>query len=111
MILFITSQDKSLQSQPNMQFGRAPFFIKYNMEKDAWEALENPAQSEPGGAGIAASQFVINNQASAVISGRFGPNAHNALKAAGIDLWTFDQNCETVAEVIELFKSGLLSRG
>lgn len=111
MLLMITSQDKDLQSQPNPQFGRTPYFIKYNLENDDWEALENAAQSESGGAGVAASQFVINHQVSAVISGRFGPNAYHALKAAGLELWTFEPDCVSVEQVIEQYKKGLLKRG
>ena len=73
MIIIITSQSKDLESQPNPQFGRTPYFIKYNLESDEWEALENPAQKEPGGAGIAAAQFVIDNNAKAVVSRKLRP--------------------------------------
>ncbi|HOE70945.1 MAG TPA: NifB/NifX family molybdenum-iron cluster-binding protein [Brevefilum sp.] len=111
MIIIITSQTKDLDSQPNPQFGRTPYFIKYDLESDEWEALENPAQKEPGGAGIAAAQFVIDNNAKAVVSGRFGPNAHDVLRTAGVELLTFDANCTSIKQVIKSYKEGSLTKG
>lgn len=111
MIIFISSEGNSLESKPCPRFGRSPYFIKYDLETDEWEALNNPAVSEFGGAGVAASQFIINNQALAVISGRFGPNAFNVLKAAGIQLLNFNPDCDTNQKVIELFKEGSLNQG
>jgi len=111
MIVIVSSQGKTLDSKPNPHFGRTPFFIKYDLELNEWEALNNPAIAEPGGAGVAAAQFMIDNQAEAVISGRFGPNAAEALKSAGLQMWSFDKDCDSVSKVIDLFKQGLLNQG
>ena len=111
MIIIISSEGKSLESKPCPRFGRSPYFIKFDLETDEWEALHNPAVSEFGGAGVAASQFIINNQVSVVISGRFGPNALNVLKAAGIQMFTFNPDCDSNQNVIELFKEGSLNQG
>jgi len=111
MMIIISSEGKSLESKPCPRFGRSPFYIKYNLETDEWEAMNNPAAYEFGGAGVAAAQFVINNQASTVISGRFGPNAYNVLNSAGLDMLTFTPECDSIKRVIELYKEGSLNKG
>ena len=109
MILMISSHGDTLESQPNPRFGRTPTFILYNLDEDTWEALKNPAITASGGAGVAAAQFLIDHGAQVVISGRFGPNAHQALDAAGIEMLTFDDNHDTILSVVESYKSGNLS--
>jgi len=111
MIIIISSEGNTFESKPSHRFGRAPYFIKYDLEQNDWEALENPAISESGGAGVAASQFIINNQATVVISGRFGPNAYKVLDSAGLQMFTFDSDCVSILKVIELFRGGLLTQG
>ena len=60
-----------------------------------------------GGAGTLASQFIANQQANAVISGDFGPNAYNALQAAGVAMYLYGAR-STVKEAIEGFSAGQL---
>jgi len=110
-MIIISSLGSTLESKPSPHFGRAPFFIKYDSESNDWEALENPAISQPGGAGVSASQFIINNQAAVVISGRFGPNAYNVLNSAGLQMLTFDSECDSIQKVIKLYQGGLLTQG
>jgi predicted Fe-Mo cluster-binding NifX family protein len=62
-----------------------------------------------GGAGTLAAQFAANQHASSVISGDFGPNAYNALHAAGIAMYLCGAST-TVKEAIENFKAGQLER-
>lgn len=109
MIIIISSQGDTLSSKPHPHFGRAPSFIKYNTESDTLDHFLNAAAGEPGGAGVAASQFVIDQGVSAVISGSFGPNAFRSLQAAGIQMLTFDAGFETIAEVVEAFKNNTLN--
>jgi len=51
---------------------------------------------------------IINRLASAVISGRFGPNAQKALSYANIKMLTFDETYDTIQSVIEGYKSNQL---
>jgi len=108
MIILISSQGDTLQSQPSLRFGRAPFYLEYNLSEDTWTTHTNDAVKESSGAGVAASQFIINRHASAVISGRFGPNAQRALSYANIKMLTFDETYDTIQSVIEGYKSNLL---
>lgn len=108
MNIIVSSFDKDLHSSPNPRFGRSEYFIKYNLEEKTWEALENPAISQSGGAGIAASQFLADQKASVVISGHFGPNAHRALNAAKIKMFTFNNSFQTIEDVIQAYQNDLL---
>ena len=103
MILSISSQGETLNSQPNPRFGRTPYFIQYDLDKKTWQAFPNEALPQSGGAGVAASQFLIDHGSEVAISGRFGPNAHRALKSAGIRMFVFNDHTVTISEVIDAF--------
>jgi predicted Fe-Mo cluster-binding NifX family protein len=109
MIIVISSQGNDLQSKPSLRFGRAPIFIIYNLETNAWEAIDNQAVSQSGGAGVAASQTLIDKKATVALSGSFGPNAQRALTSAGIKMLSFDDSFNTIQDVIEGYKNDALN--
>ncbi len=109
MILIISSQGQELTSPIEARFGRCPWLIKYNTETKGSEALANPGMHQSGGAGVAAAQFVIDQGADVVISGDFGPNAANALKAGNVKMVLFDGNLNTVDDAIDTFLQGKLT--
>lgn len=108
MILMISSNGETLESQPSLRFGRAPYFIQFDLEEDTWQAHTNEAVHERGGAGVASTQFLVDHKANAALSGSFGPNAFSALSAAGIKMWSFDGSYETVQSVIDAYKDNRL---
>lgn len=109
MIIMISSQGKSIDSQPNPRFGRTSYFIKYDLDKDSWSAFENMAVSQRGGAGVAAAQFLIDHKTNIAISGHFGPNAYQTLNAAGITMQTFNEgDFGSIKDVIEGYKKNQL---
>ncbi|MFZ2455128.1 MAG: NifB/NifX family molybdenum-iron cluster-binding protein [Candidatus Altiarchaeia archaeon] len=72
-------------------FGRAPTFTfvsVVNGKITGYEVFPNDYSGAAGGAGVQCAQFVIKHDAGAVISGRFGPHAYEALKDSGIDMVT-----------------------
>ncbi|NMC13693.1 MAG: dinitrogenase iron-molybdenum cofactor biosynthesis protein [Chloroflexi bacterium] len=109
MILIISSQNADINSPVDPRFGRSQFFIKYDTNTNHWEAIKNSSVNQRGGAGIAAAQIAVNHKAEVVISGDFGPNAFNALKAAGITMMTFLQDTSTVQDTIDHYKQGKLN--
>ena len=62
--------------------------------------------SAPGGAGIQAAQFVIEQGAQAVLTGNVGPNAYNVFQAAGVPIYLLTGG--TVREAVEAYKAGRL---
>jgi predicted Fe-Mo cluster-binding NifX family protein len=107
MKILLTTVAPQLDSDVDPRFGRGAYFLVVDPDTLEWQAFPNPAISAPGGAGVQASQFVVDQQCDAVISGDFGPNAFNALKAAGIPTYLFGAS-RTVQEVIQRFKAGQL---
>lgn len=109
MILYISAQTNTLDARLSARFGRAPWFIRFDTENAAWQAVENLGPSQPGGAGVATAQTLVDQGAEAAISGRFGPNAQQALNAAGIKMYLAEDDHWTVAQVIARYQAGQLA--
>ncbi len=100
----ISARGKDLAAEVDPRFGRAPYFVIYDLENDNWEAVSNPAVSEAKGAGIVAANFMADRGVEVVITGHCGPKAFAVLKAAGIRVATAPGR--TVKEVISSLKEG-----
>jgi predicted Fe-Mo cluster-binding NifX family protein len=71
-----------------------------------FEAIPNNASGAMGGAGIQAAQTIAGKGVTVLITGNVGPNAFQALSAAGIKIVTGAFG--TVRESVEKFKRGEL---
>jgi predicted Fe-Mo cluster-binding NifX family protein len=109
MKIAISSTGNYLQAPIDPRFGRCPYFIFIDPETMKFEAFENEGGQAVGGAGIQAAQFVIQQGASAVLTGDVGPNASPVLSKAGVKIYLVPGG--TVKEVTELFKTGSLREG
>ena len=90
MHIAITLADNNgLESSISTIFGRCPFYMLIDPESKEFKIKENPAQSASGGAGVKASQWMIDNEVAAVISGNLGPKAHDVLSSANIPAFKF----------------------
>lgn len=108
MKIAVTATGQTLDSQVDQRFGRAEFFIIVETETMDFSVIENSNVAAAGGAGISSAKGVIDAGAEAVLTGNCGPNAERTLSAAGVGLYTGVAG--TVAEAVELFKSGNLTR-
>lgn len=106
MKIVVSAGGAELDSATSPVFGRCPIFLFVDTESLAFEAVENPAVSAGGGAGIQAAQFVIQQGAQAVLSGNVGPNAYQVFSAAGIHIYQHGE--DTVRQAVEAFKAGRL---
>jgi predicted Fe-Mo cluster-binding NifX family protein len=106
--IILTAASPDIDSDIDPRFGRGAYFIVVDPASLEWQAQANPSISARGGAGSQAAQFIANQQVEAVVSGDFGPNAYDALQAAGISMYLYG-DCHTVREAIERFKAGLLT--
>lgn len=109
MKIILTAISPSIDSNIDARFGRGAYFIVVDSDTMEWQAHANPGVGAAGGAGSLAAQFAANQKAEAIISGDFGPNAYNALQAAGIAMYLFGKSA-TVKEAIENFKTEQLER-
>jgi predicted Fe-Mo cluster-binding NifX family protein len=107
MRVVVTANDTDLDAQASPVFGRCPTYIFIDSETMVFEAMDNPAISAPGGAGIQAAQFVVQQGAQAVITGNTGPNAFDVLQSANVPVYLFAGG--TVREALEAYKAGQLS--
>jgi predicted Fe-Mo cluster-binding NifX family protein len=107
MKIAVTSTAKTLDSQVDQRFGRATCFLVVDTEMMDLSVIDNASAAAAGGAGISAAKAVIDAGAKAVLTGNCGPNAERALNAAGVELYTGVTG--TIAEAVELFKSGKLT--
>lgn len=108
MKIAVTSSGKENTSPLNPRFGRCEYFIIVDTETKEWTAVDNPAIGARGGAGTQAAQFIANQGAEAVISGRYGPNAFTALEAAGLQAFVSTQ--ESVDAALDKFLAGELEQ-
>jgi len=104
MKICVTSQGSNLNDQVDPRFGRCQYFIIVDPETLEFEAIENLTMGSMGGAGIQSAQIAASKNIKAVLTGNVGPNAFQALNAAGIEIFTGVSG--TVKEAIEKYKQG-----
>jgi predicted Fe-Mo cluster-binding NifX family protein len=104
MRLCISSSGSDLSSAVDPRFGRCQYFLLVDPETLNVEVVGNPAFSAGGGAGIQAAQTVVNKGVGAVITGNVGPNAFQALQAAGVKVITGAAG--RVKDVVDKFNKG-----
>lgn len=88
MKVAISSLGQTLDDQIDFRFGRCTQYLIVDTSDMSFSVLMNSAQNEGHGAGISASQAVINAGINAVITGQVGPNAYRTLVAANISIFT-----------------------
>lgn len=107
MKLAVTSDGGDLTGRVAARFGRARYFIIYDVDSGEVEAVDNAQNLEaPQGAGIQAARNIADAGVQAVITGNVGPRAFAALQAAGVPVYL--EAAGTVGEAIERYKAGEL---
>lgn len=106
MKLAVCSAGDTLDSPLDTRFGRCACFVIVDNETFEATAVPNPGAMSAQGAGIQAAQVISSLGVSAVIAGNLGPNAHQAISAAGIKVYACAG--ETVRNAVNLFNSGAL---
>jgi predicted Fe-Mo cluster-binding NifX family protein len=84
----ISTVGESLDAEVDPRFGRCQNFIIIDPKTMQFEVLENPSAIASGGAGIATAQMIVGRGVNVVLTGNCGPNAHQALSSAGIQVIT-----------------------
>jgi predicted Fe-Mo cluster-binding NifX family protein len=107
MKICVSAAANSLDAPIDPRFGRCPYFVIVDSETMQFEAVPNMASGAMGGAGIQAAQTIASKGTKVLMTGNVGPNAFQALSAAGIRIVTGASG--TVREVVEKYKRGELS--
>lgn len=106
MKVCITSQGSTEEAEVDPRFGRCGYFCFYDTEEDTYSFEKNSFTHATGGVGVQASQHLVTEGVSALITGQVGPNAYRVLEAAEIPVYTGVKG--TVAEAAAQYKSGNL---
>jgi predicted Fe-Mo cluster-binding NifX family protein len=107
MKVAVSATGAGLDSTVDPRFGRCSMFVVVDTEDGRVETIDNTHAARSGGAGIQAGQLMAQKGVKAVLTGSCGPNAHETLKAAGIDVYL---GCTgSVAEAIEAYRERRLT--
>ena len=105
MRIAITAAGKDLDAEIDPRFGRAQYVIVVDPDGNIIEVIDNEANRDAmSGAGIQAAKMLADKKVNVLLTGRCGPNATEALKAAGIDFR--EVRAGTVREALEDFNRG-----
>jgi len=106
MKVAVSAMGSTLDAAVDPRFGRCATFVLVDTDDMSFRAIENGNSALGGGAGIQSAQLMAQHGVKAVLTGNCGPNAHQTLNAAGIDVVV---GCRgTVAEAVGRFTSGQL---
>jgi len=106
MKICVSATANSLDAPVDPRFGRCQYFLIVDSETMQFDAIPNMASGAMGGAGIQAAQIIAGKGVKVLITGNVGPNAFQALSAAGIQIITGAYG--TVREAVEKYKKGEL---
>ena len=92
------------------RFGRAGAFLIVDADtKEIVSTIDNESVEAAHGAGTGAAATMSSNNVDAVISGRFGPKAYDALSRLGIQMWTAPQGL-TARQALDKMIAGELTQ-
>jgi len=106
MKIAISSTGPDLESEVDPRFGRCQYFMIVELDDMSLEAVPNTNLAQGSGVGIQSAKVVADKGAKAVLTGNVGPNAHQVLSAAGLDVMTGVSG--TVREAAQQYKNGQL---
>lgn len=106
MILAIPMDNNDVNEEMSISFGRASYFLIYNLDNDKFNFIENEGINIPGGAGIKAAQLLIDNKVDVLITASLGTNAFEILDEAKVK--TYENSDKFPLNNIRLLKENSL---
>ncbi len=82
MKIAVPAEGTTLGVRAASVFGRCPFFVIYDTETATAIGVPNPGADAPGGAGIAAATFLVDEGVDLVLAPEVGPKARRVLDGA-----------------------------
>ncbi len=101
-------KDGNFETEIHDNFGRADYFALVNSENDELEFIENTAAAQSSGAGVGAAQLCADQGADVVVAYHFGPKAHKALTAAGIEVLDLNEQ-KLIRDAYNDYQAGKLN--
>lgn len=107
MKILLTTASTGLDAPIDPRFGRCAYLTVVDADTLECQSHANPGVNASGGAGTQTAQFTAAQQATAVISGNYGPNAFQVLHAAGIAMYLCAEDC-TARQALAAYQAGRL---
>lgn len=107
MKIAIPVNNESLESGVCQSFGRAPYFLIYDLDSKESVFLENRAAINQGGAGVKAAQSIVDSKVSALLTPRCGDNAADIFQIANVKIYKTMN--ESISDNIKAFGENKLS--
>ena len=104
MKIAVSSTGPELTASLDPRLGRCEYLLIVDPDTMEYEALENENKTRGGGAGIQTARTIAERGAPVVLTGNCGPNAHETLTAAGVQVFTGLTG--TVQDALESYKRG-----
>lgn len=109
MMIAVSAKSKNLESPIEQRFGRARWFLIYNLDDSTYDFIENVKQlNTPHGAGIQTAGALCSGGVKAVVTGHMGPKAFKVLMTAGVDIYL--KQGGTVQEAVDNFREGKIKK-
>jgi predicted Fe-Mo cluster-binding NifX family protein len=106
----IVRHGEGLSDPMDDRFGRAEAFLVVDRATgEVVETIVNSSLNASHGAGTGAAHLLKSAGVAAVISGRFGPKAFEALQALGVETWAAPPGI-TAGEAVRLLEDGALEQ-
>jgi len=106
----ITAKGPDLDSEVDLRFGRAEYFIIIRLDDGSKTVLMNEVGNDMGtGVGVQNSKRVVDAGAELIITGRVGPKVMQMMSAQGIRIFLVEGG--TVREAFEQFKQEQAEKG
>ena len=109
MKIAVSAQQTGLEAPVSPIFGRCPFFVLVEVEKDEIKLIKsmpNTAAQQLSAAGITAAQLIANEQVQVIITGSMGPRAFQVFNQLNIKV--FGAIPGTVKDNVKAFIQGKL---
>lgn len=106
MKIAVSTNGTTKESLLDQRFGRCNYFQIYDTENKEFNLIENKGFTAAGGAGIASSNQLIDENVEVIITGNLGPNAFDIISASKIRAY----KCSSlpIEVVIEKYNNGEL---
>ena len=87
MNISIPMDIKNIKETICKSFGRAPYYLIYNIKNHEYEFIDNPAIRSIGGAGVKAAQSIVDSGAKVLLVLRCGINAAEVIRGSGLEIY------------------------
>ncbi len=104
MKVAVSSTGPGLADPLDPRLGRCEYLLIVDADTMEFEAIQNENKTRGGGAGIQTARTIAERGATIVLTGNCGPNAHETLTAAGVQVIT--GMAGSVQDALDCWKRG-----